>query len=102
MTKLINMKRSLALVATGVALAVAPDQALAAAPSIAPELCRAVTFVTGPTGAAIATLAILILGVAAFFGKVTWGLAVLVAIGMGGLFGAAKIANFVSGQSACT
>jgi type IV secretory pathway VirB2 component (pilin) len=105
MSKSIYMKRSLALVLAGILLAAIPGQAFAmaapAAVSMSGIVCNAVGFVTGPTGAAIATVAILILGIAAFFGKVTWGLAVLVAIGMAGLFGAASIANIVSGQTAC-
>jgi type IV secretory pathway VirB2 component (pilin) len=64
-------------------------------------ICNAVSFVTGSVGKAIATVAILILGIGAFFGKVTWGLAVLVAIGMGGVFGAASVVNAVSGAGAC-
>ncbi len=100
MMKSIHMKRSLALVVFGLALAMLPGSASAAVAMDA-IVCNAVKFVTGPTGAAIATVAILILGVAAFFGKVTWGLAVLVAIGMAGLFGAAAIAKAVSGQTAC-
>ncbi|MCP5361173.1 MAG: TrbC/VirB2 family protein [Hyphomicrobiales bacterium] len=66
-------------------------------------LCNVISNLTGNVGAAIATLAVFILGVGAFFGKVNWGLAVMVAVGIAAIFGAASIVGTVD-QSAggCT
>jgi type IV secretory pathway VirB2 component (pilin) len=56
-----------------------------------PKLCLVVNALTGTTGRAIATIGIIILGIGAFFGKVNWGLAILVAIGVISIFAAAMI-----------
>ncbi|MCP5361172.1 MAG: TrbC/VirB2 family protein [Hyphomicrobiales bacterium] len=66
-------------------------------------LCNVIGNLTGNVGAAIATLAVFILGVGAFFGKVNWGLAVMVAVGIAAIFGAASIVGTVDSSAAgCT
>lgn len=61
------------------------------------NLCTIVRAITGRIGRAIATIAVIFLGFGAFFGKVTWGLAVAVAIGIFAIFGAATIVDQFGG-----
>lgn len=54
-------------------------------------LCNVVSFFMGNIGRGLATLAVIALGVGALFGKVSWGLAVTVGVGIGAMFGAPLI-----------
>lgn len=66
------------------------------------KLCQVVQAITGNVGRAIATIAVVFLGIGAFFGKVTWGLAVAVSIGIFAIFGAGKIVGeFAGGGAGC-
>ncbi|NDF11567.1 MAG: hypothetical protein EB060_01960 [Proteobacteria bacterium] len=67
------------------------------------KMCLIVKALTGQTGRAIATVGIIILGIGAFFGKVNWGLAILVAVGVIAIFAAASIVGAMgAGGSTCT
>ena len=79
------------------ALTAIPDFAHAAAAEggIGDMMCGVVGWFNGKTGKGIATLAIIVLGIAAFFGKVTWGMALMFAIGIFAIFGAADIVDAV-------
>ncbi|MCH9753834.1 MAG: TrbC/VirB2 family protein [Alphaproteobacteria bacterium] len=59
-------------------------------------LCNVVNQLQGGIGKAIATIAIIVLGVGLFMGKLSWPLAVATAIGIGMIFGAASIVDWVS------
>lgn len=54
-------------------------------------LCKVVGWFTGPVGQGIATLAIIVVGVGALMGKVSWGMAIIVGIGVAVIFGAKEI-----------
>lgn len=70
--------------------------------ALAEVLCNVVDWFTGPVGAGIATLAIIVIGIGALMGKVSWGMAIIVGIGVGVIFGADTIVNALSnGASAC-
>ena len=72
-----------------------------AAGGIANALCNIAGWFQGGVGQAIASLAIIFLGISAFFGKVTWGTALLFAVGVFAIFGSADIVKaIVSGTSA--
>lgn len=61
-------------------------------------LCKVVFALQGTIGKALSTMAVIMLAVGAFFGKVTWGLAVTVATGIFVIFGATDIIDmFASG-----
>ncbi len=60
--------------------------------TIGGALCDIVALATGNAGKAIATAAIVFLGIGAFFGKVNWGLAMMISLGVILIFGAAIIA----------
>lgn len=64
-------------------------------------LCNVVSWFTGPVGAAIATLAIIVIGVGALLGKVSWGMAIIVALGVAIIFGAPTIVEALGGQTDC-
>ncbi len=56
-------------------------------------LCTVVGWFTGNTGKGLATIAITVIGIGALLGKVSWGMAIIVGIGVAIVFGAAGIVN---------
>lgn len=80
-----------------------PASAFAAGPfqEFAGGICLLVQAMTGNVGRTIATLAIVFLGVGAFFGKVNWGLAVMVTVGIIAIFGAGQIVVSLGGEEEC-
>jgi type IV secretory pathway VirB2 component (pilin) len=85
-------------------LFIIPD-ALAAATdkdAISGVLCAIVNKFNGPIGKGIATLAIIVIGVGLFLGKLNWGVAVATAIGIGLIFGAGQMVTWIgaAGNSA--
>lgn len=64
-------------------------------------LCNVVGWFTGSIGAGIATLAIIVIGIGALMGKVSWGMAIIVGLGVGVIFGAPTIVNALGGTSEC-
>ncbi len=65
--------------------------------NIAGALCEIVYWFTEDgIGSAIASLAVIFLGIGAFFGKVTWGTAVLFATGIVAIFGSQQIVSAIT------
>lgn len=62
-------------------------------------LCSVADWFTGPVGAGIATLAIIVVGIGALMGKVSWGMAIIVGIGVAVIFGAPAIVSELNGTS---
>lgn len=87
------------LIAAAVSVLI-PEMSLAGSGSdpsgIGGALCGIADWFQGDTGRAVATIAIIFLGIAAFFGKVTWGLALMFAVGIFAIFGASEIVNAIS------
>ena len=77
-----------------------PEMA-SAAEVIAATLCAAVAFITDGVGAAIATIAIIVIGIGALMGKVSWGMAIIVALGIAIIFGAGAIAAALGAEGSC-
>ena len=95
------MSLVMALVAT-YAVMLLPMDALASEPSALRDvLCNVVSWFTGEIGAGIATLAIIVIGIGALMGKVSWGMAIIVGIGVGVVFGAPTIVAALGGTSSC-
>ncbi len=69
--------------------------------NIETALCEVIEWFTGPIGKAIATLAIIIIGVGALMGKVSWGMAIIVGLGVAVIFGAPQIVEELGGGSGC-
>ncbi|MFM9889346.1 MAG: TrbC/VirB2 family protein [Rickettsiales bacterium] len=71
--------------------------------TIGRTLCTVVQWFTGPVGQGIATLAIIVIGVGALMGKVSWGMAIIVGIGVAVIFGApAIVGELGTGRSGCS
>jgi type IV secretory pathway VirB2 component (pilin) len=60
-------------------------------------LCKVLEMLTGTIGKAIAAFAIIFIGVSLFMGKVSWGLAISTALGIGAIFGAAGLVTSLGG-----
>lgn len=56
-------------------------------------LCTVVEWFTGNTGKGLATIAITVIGIGALLGKVSWGMAIIVGIGVAIVFGAVNIVD---------
>ena len=95
---------TLAIAAVAV-FAMLPLEALAAAPPASTAnafeilFCNIVSFFTGTIGKALATIALIIIGIGALMGKVSWGMAIIVAIGVALIFGAASIVEALGASS---
>lgn len=79
------------------------DAAYASSNAIEEVFCNVVALLTGMTGKAVATVAIIAVGVGALLGKISWGMALIVALGVALIFGAASIVDALGGASGgCT
>lgn len=67
---------------------------------ISTVLCLIVTKLTGPIGKAMGMIALVVLGISVFMGKVQWQLALSVALGITFIFSAGKIINWLSAGAA--
>ena len=81
-----------------VMLTAMPDLAFATAGDtpMGAVLCTVVAWFTGNTGKGLATIAITVIGIGALLGKVSWGMAIIVGIGVAIVFGAANIVSAMS------
>ena len=81
------------------ALMLAPDLSSASSTDdgISTVLCLIVTKLTGPIGKAIGMIALVVLGIGVFMGKLQWQLALSIALGITFIFSAGKIINWLSG-----
>ena len=61
-------------------------------------ICNVINLIQGPTGKTIAILVVISLAIGLFLGKITWGVAIAVAVGMGVLFGANTVVGYVAGD----
>ncbi|MEI6730349.1 MAG: TrbC/VirB2 family protein [Pseudomonadota bacterium] len=68
--------------------------------AISQVFCNVVLVLQGTTGKAIATVAVIAIGVGALIGKVSWGTALIVALGVALIFGASSIVDSLSGHNA--
>lgn len=102
MTKTLTTNRNWAFMTLLSMIAVAlPEMAFAQLDIFSEKLCEVVAIATGQAGKAIATLGIVFLGIGAFFGKLNWGLAVLVAVGIIAIFGAAELVDGLGATESC-
>jgi type IV secretion system protein VirB2 len=74
------------------AIVILPDLAHAGTNTPMGEvLCKVKDWFTGNTGKGLATIAITVIGIGALLGKVSWGMAMIVGVGVAIIFGAVKI-----------
>ena len=93
------------------ALALVPDAALASSvglgntaqdsSTIGNLLCGVAGWFTNSVGQGIATLAIIVVGIGALMGKVSWGMAIIVGLGVAVIFGAPTLVNELAGKGNC-
>ena len=75
----------------------------ASAAVIGPVLCKAASMLGGKSNTlkGLATIAIIVIGLGALFGKISWGKAVLCGVGIAVMVGAAALVTSLSGLSNC-
>jgi type IV secretory pathway VirB2 component (pilin) len=88
------------LVAYCVVLLPMDSMAQATPTGLSEVLCNVVGWFTGTIGKALATLAIIVIGIGALMGKVSWGMAIIVGLGVGVIFGAESIVDALSSGAA--
>lgn len=98
-----NIKKSTILMALSLLLVLIPFIGFAAEDyssiSMEEALCNAYGLFNGPIGKAFAIFAIVALGVLFFLGKVNWGTAIAIALGIGAIFGAPALVGMLTGSS---
>ncbi len=95
-----QLKRLILATLLSAAVLVTPDLAFAAALGFFKTvLCRFVEILAGDVAKGIATVGIIFLGIAAFFGKLNWGLVVTIALGVMFIFGAHTIIVYIAQQT---
>jgi type IV secretory pathway VirB2 component (pilin) len=83
-------------------LLVAPALAAGNSTPMGTVLCNIVQMFTGNLGRGLATLAVIVVGVGATLGKVSWGLAITVAVGIAVIFNANGLVSLLgAGISGC-
>ena len=94
------------MVMLSVAVITLPDMAFAVGTNtpMGNVLCTVVLWFTGNTGKGLATIAITVIGIGALLGKVSWGMAIIVGIGVAIVFGAAGIVDAMNAgaSSSCS
>src|SRR5579884_1336471 len=86
------------MVMLAVAIIAAPDLAYASSDTpMGNVLCTVAGWFTGNTGKGLATIAITVIGIGALLGKVSWGMAMIVGVGVSIVFGAAGIVSAMGG-----
>lgn len=60
--------------------------------------CNVAKIISGPVGAGLASIGIISVSAAAIMGRVSWGMGIVVVVGIGALFSASAIAERVVGS----
>ncbi len=84
------------------AMIMAPEASYANGDAIGSLLCTVVGWFTGTIGQGLATLAIIVIGVGALMGKVSWGMAIIVGVGVAVIFGAPSLVNSLAPEGTTT
>jgi type IV secretory pathway VirB2 component (pilin) len=79
------------LIVGGVAAVLLPVEAYAALDAVTTILCLIIGLIQANVGKAIATLAVIIIGITAMIGRTSWMQAMVVATGIAVVFGAAGL-----------
>lgn len=76
-----------------------PESAYADGDPLSKTICLVISWMTGGLGQAIATLGIVVLGIGAMLGKVSWQMALIVAFGLSVMFSGAQVVNLLTGKA---
>lgn len=95
------MRGALALALVWAIVVFLPDLAYATSnrTQIENTLCSVIQQLGGPIGRGVAVVAVVVLGFSLFLGKISWGLAIALAVGIGAVFGAQQIVNLLGGTT---
>ncbi|PIR39870.1 MAG: hypothetical protein COV35_00170 [Alphaproteobacteria bacterium CG11_big_fil_rev_8_21_14_0_20_39_49] len=86
-------------------VALAPNEAMAAdADGMGQVVCNIIDELQGPVARGVAAFGIIFLGFSLFLGKISWGVALALGIGIAAIFGAETIVDAMLGNTgtACT
>ncbi len=86
----------LSIIMPNTSFAAATNAGTGSGDAIAATLCVIVNALQGAIGKAVATIAIVVLGIGLFLGKLSWPLAVATAIGIGMIFGASELVGWIA------
>lgn len=64
-------------------------------PQVESTICNTIKILSGPVARGIAAFGIIFLGFSLFFGKISWGVALAIGIGIGAIFGANEIVQLL-------
>jgi type IV secretory pathway VirB2 component (pilin) len=87
------------ILVVAVLVTVLPDVSYAYNSDMGYVMCNAALLFTGNAGRGLATIGISILGVGALLGKVSWGLAIVVGVGIGIIYGASGLVTVIGGDN---
>jgi type IV secretory pathway VirB2 component (pilin) len=86
-----------------------PNESTAAAQTVgtgskkvADVICSIVKELQGPVARGVAAFGIIFLGFSLFLGKISWGVALALGIGIGAIFGAGQIVDMFAGSASQT
>ena len=94
----INIYWNLGIFAVFTLMVFALPDSILAANSLNQAMCKGVEMLKSDAGKALAITAVIILGLAALMGKISWGLGIMVVLGIALLFGAGDIVNTIGGE----
>ena len=67
--------------------------------TISNVICNIVNQLQGPVARGVAAFGIIFLGFSLFLGKISWGVALALGIGIGAIFGANQLVGLISGNT---
>ena len=84
------------------AFSLVPESALASSANVkifARTICNVIAVLQGDVVRAIAAFGVIFLGFSLFLGKITWGVALAIGVGLGAVLGAEQIVNAMGNNS---
>lgn len=83
-------------------MAITAEPAMAQQSPMGNVICAIIGIVYGNLGRGLAVLAVIVVGIGATLGKVSWGLAITVAVGIATVFGAVPLVAYLISNNAAT
>lgn len=88
------------LICLGLAMVIIPDAVYASKTPMGNVLCTTALWFKGNTGKGLATIAVCVIGIGALNGKVSWGMAITVGVGIAIVFGASGLVDKMGANAA--
>ncbi len=96
---LLSLRLTCFFIACSGLLLMVPEPAMAQTSPMGNVMCQLVAIIYGNLGRAIAVLSVIVIGIGATLGKITWGLALTVGTGIATVFGAVPLVMYLIGVS---